>query len=82
MAVLQKFIDQSISTNTTYNPVYFEDEKIPMSTMLTDMLVMYKYGIKTGYYLNTNDNAGEIKVNDDLPSDELEDEDSCDSYKI
>jgi ribonucleoside-diphosphate reductase alpha chain len=82
MAVLQKFIDQSISTNTTYNPVYFEDEKIPMSTMLTDMLIMYKYGIKTGYYLNTNDNSGEIKVNDDLPSDELEDEDSCDSCKI
>lgn len=81
MAVLQKFIDQSISTNTTYNPSFYEDEKIPMSEMLTDMLIMYKYGIKTGYYLNTNDNAGEIVV-EDLPSEEIEDQENCDSCMI
>jgi ribonucleoside-diphosphate reductase alpha chain len=73
MAVLQKFIDQSISTNTSYNPKYYEDEKIPMSEMLKHLLMCYKYGIKTLYYFNTYDGAGEIKVND---------EEDCDSCKI
>lgn len=81
MAVLQKFIDQSISTNTTYNPVFYEDEKIPMSEMLKDMLIMYKYGIKTGYYLNTNDQAGEIVIEDDA-SEEAEDQETCDACAI
>lgn len=61
MAVLQKFIDQSISTNTTYNPEYYENEELPMSELLTDMLLMYKWGIKTAYYFNTNDGAGEVE---------------------
>ena len=61
-AVLQKFIDQSISVNTSYNPAYYEDEKIPMSEMLKHLLMCYKYGIKTLYYFNTHDGAGEIKV--------------------
>ena len=80
MAVLQKFIDQSISTNTSYNPKYYEDGKIPMSEMIGHLLMMYKYGIKTGYYFNTNDGAGEIEVND-LPQGASDDED-CDSCKI
>lgn len=71
-AVLQKFIDQSISTNTSYNPKYYEDEKIPMSEMLKHLLMCYKYGIKTLYYFNTYDGAGEIKVEDE----------ECDSCKI
>lgn len=80
MAVLQKFIDQSISTNTSYNPKFYEDGKIPMSEMLKHLLMMYKYGIKTGYYFNTNDGAGEIDVTDLQPG-QVDDED-CDSCKI
>lgn len=72
-AVLQKFIDQSISTNTSYNPKFYEDEKIPMSEMLKHLLMSYKYGLKTLYYFNTYDGAGEIKVNE---------EEDCDSCKI
>jgi ribonucleoside-diphosphate reductase alpha chain len=81
MAVLQKFIDQSISTNTSYNPKFYEDGKIPMSEMLGHLIMMYKYGIKTGYYFNTNDGAGEIEVNDLQPG-EVDDEDDCLSCKI
>jgi len=64
VAVLQKYIDQTISANTSYNPQHFEDEQIPMSTLLEDMLVAYKYGVKTLYYLNTYDGQGEIDVTD------------------
>lgn len=80
MAVLQKFIDQSISTNTSYNPKFYEDEKIPMSEMIKHLLMMYKYGIKTGYYFNTNDGAGEIELKDLAPG--VTDEESCESCTI
>jgi len=63
MAVLQKYIDQGISINTSYNPIFFEDEKIPMSTMLQHILMFYKYGGKQLYYFNTNDGQGEVDVN-------------------
>ena len=81
MAVLQKWIDQSISTNTSYNPKFYPDEKIPLSEMLKHILMCYKYGIKTLYYNNTNDGAGEIKVEDTLARGELDEED-CDSCKL
>ena len=55
MATIQKFVDQSISTNLSYNPEHFEDGKIPMSTLLRDLLLCNKYGIKTLYYHNTRD---------------------------
>ena len=61
-AVLQKYIDQGISVNTSYNPQYYEDEKIPMSEMLQHLLMMYKYGIKQAYYFQTFDGQGEINV--------------------
>ncbi len=54
-AVLQKYIDQGISVNTSYNPVYFEDEKIPMSIMLQHLLMFYKYGGKQLYYLTVKE---------------------------
>lgn len=60
IAVLQKYIDQTISTNTSYNPAFFDDDKIPMSEMLNHLLFCYKMGIKTLYYCNTNDGQGEI----------------------
>jgi ribonucleoside-diphosphate reductase alpha chain len=56
-AVLQKYVDQGISVNTSYNPQFFEDEKIPMSVLLGDMIRFYKYGGKQLYYFNTYDGA-------------------------
>jgi ribonucleoside-diphosphate reductase alpha chain len=80
MAVLQKFIDQAISVNTSYNPVHYEDGKIPMSEMLKHVLMHYKYGGKTLYYSNTNDGAGEIE---DKPlASGATDEEACDSCTI
>ena len=61
-AVLQKYIDQGISVNTSYNPQYYEDEKIPMSEMLQHLLLCYKYGLKQLYYFNTYDGQGEINI--------------------
>ena len=58
-AILQKYIDQSISVNTSYNPTNFEDGKISMSAMISDLVTCYKYGIKTLYYFNTHDGAGD-----------------------
>ena len=87
MAVLQKYIDQGISVNTSYNPIYFEDEKIPMSLMLQHLLMFYKYGGKQLYYFNTNDGQGEMDINklagtplEELPS--SEDDAECESCTI
>lgn len=55
VAVMQKFLDQSISANTSYDPSKFENNKIPMSVFIKDLLTCYKYGIKNLYYHNTND---------------------------
>ena len=63
MAVLQKYIDQGISVNTSYNPVHYEDEKIPMSEMLQHLIMFYKYGGKQLYYFNTFDGQGEVDIN-------------------
>ena len=79
-AVLQKFIDQGISVNTSYNPKFYEDEKIPMSEMLGHLLMFYKYGGKQLYYFNTNDGAGEYEEAP-LAAGVVEDED-CESCKI
>jgi ribonucleoside-diphosphate reductase alpha chain len=83
MAVLQKYIDQGISVNTSYNPVFFEDEKIPMSVLLQHLLMFYKYGGKQLYYFNTFDGQGELDTDKmtDLPQGEL-DEDDCESCTI
>jgi len=81
MAVLQKFIDQAISVNTSYNPRHYEDEKIPMSEMIKHLLMHYKYGGKTLYYFNTFDGAGEIEEPKPLAQGQVDDED-CDSCKI
>ena len=73
VAVMQKFVDQTISTNTNYDPKNYEGEKVPMKLLLSDLLYAYKMGIKTFYYHNTRDGA----------SDKQEDiEDECTSCKI
>ena len=87
MAVLQKYIDQGISVNTSYNPEHYEDEKVPMSVLIQDLLMFYKYGGKQLYYNNTFDGQGEIDVHKDdkleeLPLGEIEDDEDCESCKI
>jgi ribonucleoside-diphosphate reductase alpha chain len=83
-AVLQKYIDQGISINTSYNPRFYDDEKIPMSEMLGHLIMCYKYGTKQLYYFNTMDGQGEIDVekssttvNESSTSEEQEECDSC-----
>ena len=80
-AVLQKFIDQGISVNTSYNPKFYPEEQIPLSTMLQHLLMFYKYGGKQLYYFNTNDGAGEMDVGTPLAIGETDDED-CEACKI
>ena len=89
-AILQKYIDQGISVNTSYNPQHYEDEKIPMSEMIKHMVMFYKYGGKQLYYFNTYDGSGEIDL-DRLNQKQIltesvdvtiEDEADCDSCKI
>ena len=69
VAVMQKFVDQSISANTNYDPQRFEDGRVPMKQLLTDLLMAYKYGLKTLYYHNTRDGADDaqfdVQVADD-----------------
>ena len=90
MAILQKYIDQGISVNTSYNPVFYEDEKISMSEMLRHLMIFYKYGGKQLYYFNTYDGQGEIdidKLNESANIEiddeyQIEDEEACDSCTI
>ena len=63
-AVVQKFVDQALSVNTSYNPKFYENEEIPMSELLQHLLYCYKWGLKTLYYFNTMDGAGELDVKD------------------
>jgi ribonucleoside-diphosphate reductase alpha chain len=89
VSVMQKFFDQAISGNWSYNPEHYSDNEIPVSVMAGDLLKTYKYGWKTSYYQNTydmkTDEVMEDKV-DRLESllSELEtaDEDDCESCKI
>jgi ribonucleoside-diphosphate reductase alpha chain len=55
VAVMQKFFDQAISGNWSYNPENYPDNEVPVSVMAQDFLTTYKYGWKTSYYQNTND---------------------------
>jgi len=84
-AVLQKYIDQGISVNTSYNPEHFDEGKVPMSQMIKDIVTFYKYGGKQLYYNNTFDGAGEYKEEDDpiLQQAILDDDpDACESCVI
>jgi len=84
MAVLQKYIDQGISVNTSYNPQHYEEEKIPLSEMLRHLVMFYKYGGKQLYYFNTYDGATD-EMEPPAHSYEgqpLPEEDDCESCKI
>jgi len=86
--ILQKYIDQGISVNTSYNPEHYEDNKIPMSVMIQDTVTAYKYGLKQLYYFNTFDGAGEMTDGETYHAYDGEsetynvDDEDCDSCKI
>jgi len=80
-AVLQKFIDQGISVNTSYNPKHYDGDQIPMSVLIKDIVQFYQMGGKQLYYFNTFDGAGEIDVLPELAQEAIEDE-NCDSCTI
>ncbi len=62
VGLMQKFVDQSISANTNYDPQRFEGGRIPMKQMLKDLLNAYKLGLKTLYYHNTRDGADDVQT--------------------
>jgi len=72
-AIMQKFVDQSISTNTHYDPSQFEGGKVPMKLFLMDLLKAYKYGIKTLYYHTTRDGSSDDQNNNKSTDDDCED---------
>ncbi|RUO77638.1 class 1a ribonucleoside-diphosphate reductase subunit alpha [Idiomarina seosinensis] len=59
VGIMQKFVDQTISANTNYDPAKFEGGKVPMKQLLQDLLTAYKMGVKTLYYHNTRDGAAD-----------------------
>jgi ribonucleoside-diphosphate reductase alpha chain len=87
VAVMQKFFDQAISGNWSYNPENYPDNEVPASVMAQDLLTTYKYGWKTSYYQNTYDSKsdGDTEEKTDALSQlvsQLETEDDCESCKI
>jgi ribonucleoside-diphosphate reductase alpha chain len=64
VAVMQKYFDQAISGNWSYNPEHFDEGQVPISVMAQDLLTTYKLGWKTSYYQNTYDS----KKDEDEPS--------------
>ena len=72
-AIMQKFVDQSISTNTHYDPSQYDGNKVPMKLFMMDLLKAYKYGIKTLYYHTTRDGATDEQNNSKPSDDDCED---------
>ena len=92
VAVMQKYFDQAISGNWSYNPDHFDDNQVPVSAMVEDLLNTYKYGWKTSYYQNTYDSKRDIEepkhsidydtpITPEEPKEETKEED-CDSCNI
>jgi ribonucleoside-diphosphate reductase alpha chain len=72
VAMMQKFFDQSISGNWSYNPTHYPNNEVPMSVMLQDLLNTYKLGWKTSYYQNTYDyKTDPSELEDDKPQVQL-----------
>lgn len=84
-AVLQRWMDQTISANTSYNPEFYPDRQLPMSDLLRHMLLAYKWGIKTFYYFNVADGQEELDADKMIKQDQesaAADEANCDSCTI
>jgi ribonucleoside-diphosphate reductase alpha chain len=90
VAVMQKFFDQAISGNWSYNPEHYPDNEVPVSVMAQDLLTTYKYGWKTSYYQNTYDIKTDEIEEPPTPSTDLgelvscilTEEEDCESCKI
>ena len=88
VSVMQKFFDQAISGNWSYNPEHFPDNEVPVSAMANDLLTTYKYGWKTSYYQNTYDIKTDEVEEDSTSLDSLvcgileTSEEECESCKI
>ena len=89
VAVMQKFFDQAISGNWSYNPEQYDNNEVPVSVMAQDLLTTYKYGWKTSYYQNTNDmKTDEVDSGDQSKLDNLlaeldnANEEECESCAI
>ena len=92
VAVMQKYFDQAISGNWSYNPDHFEENQVPLSQMAQDLLTTYRLGWKTSYYQNTYDAkkdvdepAHPIGFTDNVPEEPInndEDPENCDSCTI
>ena len=91
VATMQKYFDQAISGNWSYNPENYENNEVPVSIMAGDLLKTYKYGWKTSYYQNTYDNKDDLQELMEEKKESIEDllsqileteEDDCDSCKI
>ena len=89
VAVMQKFFDQAISGNWSYNPKNYPDNEVPVTVMAQDFLTTYKYGWKTSYYQNTYDmksdepdDVEEVKPQLEKLLTELSEEEACDSCTI
>jgi ribonucleoside-diphosphate reductase alpha chain len=92
VAVMQKFFDQAISGNWSYNPTHYPDNEVPMSQMINDLLMTYKLGWKTSYYQNTYDyKTDPSEIEDEKPVEapqqlngfaDLEDEEACEACAI
>jgi ribonucleoside-diphosphate reductase alpha chain len=85
-AVLAAYVDQSISTNTFYNPAHFADRKVPTTLIARNLMQAHYWGLKTFYYSLVN-KQGSKSINEILPDTPLEqinfdDEDSCESCKL
>jgi len=89
-AIMQKFFDQAISGNWSYNPENYPNNEVPVSVMANDLLTTYKYGWKTSYYQNTYDNKKDVDAEDAARTEQLindilhgtESEEDCDSCKV
>jgi ribonucleoside-diphosphate reductase alpha chain len=90
VAVMQKFFDQAISGNWSYNPENYPDNEVPVSVMAQDLLTTYKYGWKTSYYQNTYDAKKDVDEIDESKSNnvldqimkEMEESADCESCTI
>ena len=88
VAVMQKFFDQAISGNWSYNPENYDDNEVPVSVMANDFLKTYKYGWKTSYYQNTYDIKTDEVIEEKPTLESLlndimsSDEEDCESCKI
>jgi ribonucleoside-diphosphate reductase alpha chain len=91
VAVMQKFFDQAISGNWSYNPQHYENNEVPTSVMANDLLTTYKLGWKTSYYQNTYDTKTDEVLVEDQKKQSVQnllddifatEEEDCDSCKI